>query len=226
MFHGERMLNSQKSDNEWDFASEIPEVAYCSNRSILSPDEIDGLFQEVVVVTCEINDEQIRIEVQEKARLASLFIDKLDTKNGCRKTPTQQLCIMLEHFSDLVWVESVQPDGTLELCFKREQTIKQLRLNPKLFTNPVIMTSFERGLKHVGLEVLQTTHNNEIKRWSFKNGDKPIVKPKSKKRTDHMLDDDEYNDRGSKVKVAKPKTTSSRTPKHPKRPPPLEMPTF
>jgi hypothetical protein len=218
------MLNSQKSDNEWDFASEIPEVAYCSNRSILSPDEIDGLFQEVVVVTCEINDDQISIEVQEKARLASLFIDKLDTKNGCRKTPTQQLCIMLEHFSDLVWIESVQPDDTLELCFKREQTIKELQLNPKLFENPVIMTSFERGLKHVGLEVVQTTHNNEIKRWGFKNGDKPIVKEKSNKRRSHTSNDDVYQD--CRVKVVKTKSSRLKSPEHPKQPPPLEMPVF
>lgn len=237
------MSTGQNVDDDWDFVSEISDVQDESNRWVFSQGEVDDLIQGTtyltnvtgeiyvtqvtpVTVISEV-DEELAVDIEERARLASSFIDKIDTINGYRRTSVKQLCIMLENFPTSVWVESIGPNDTLELCFERAAIIEQLRLNQKLFETPVCMTSFERGLKHAGLEVLQTTHAGDVKRWGFKEGF--VAAKKTEKRRRKKSIDDDYHDAhidsiSSTIPVRKRSNRSKAT--NPVLPLLLEMPVF
>ena len=74
-----------------------------------------------------------------------------------------------------------------DLCFLREELMGELKRAMEAESFPkIVFTSFERGLKHAGLEVTQSTHGHiPLKKWRLKSGARPVPKPKkTKKRKD------------------------------------------
>ena len=68
-------------------------------------------------------------------------------------------------FPDFIYVILVQ-DGNFELHYHRKALLAELTAY-----GTFNMTSFERGLKHAGLRVIQTTHGKvAIKKWTTKRG--------------------------------------------------------
>jgi len=74
----------------------------------------------------------------------------------------------------------------VDLCFVREELMQQLKLATEQGRFPkIVFTSFERGLKHAGMEVTQSTHGHiPIKKWRVKAGFVKSPTKKIKKRKD------------------------------------------
>lgn len=101
----------------------------------------------------------------------ALFIQNLK-----KSTARTNLKMMMNKFPELVWVNSDD-----ELCFRRDELIKALRTK----ASDLIFTSFERGLKHSGLTVIESTHGDTIvKRWAFKNEKNEKKKEKKRENSD------------------------------------------
>ena len=123
--------------------------------------------------------DQSTIQNYQQLSIDNTFIKEIDKFNGHRTTPINDLQIMLNRFPKLVRI--VKYDDSFELCFNRDIIKKELEITMndlttiKLFNKRIIFTSFERGLKHSGLIVVESTHGtNNIKRWKLnekKNSD-------------------------------------------------------
>lgn len=106
---------------------------------------------------------------------------------------------MLKYFPDLVYVD-ILPSGEYEVNFYREQVIRKLKQEESKFPN-IVFTSFERGLKHAGMEVTQSTHGQTpIKKWAMKKGVQPkqLTKKTAKKRKN---DGDDAAEDGGEFKL-------------------------
>lgn len=84
-------------------------------------------------------------------------------------------------------------EGKIVLSMLRAQLIKEIDQHHD--KRQVIFTSFERGLKHAGMEVIQTTHGEQVwKKWAFKQElnkkDKKKRQRESSAKPKH--DDDDY----------------------------------
>ena len=69
----------------------------------------------------------------------------------------KQLEDMLRYYTELMYVEVAEgARNGLELCCARDTLMHKVKDDPR-FPN-LVFTSFERGLKHAGLYVTQSTH--------------------------------------------------------------------
>merc|ERR1711964_694013 len=106
---------------------------------------------------------------------------------------------MLDAFPELVYLVRLE-NGDIEVHFLRGKLIKALRSEEDKFPS-LVFTSFERGLKHAGMEVTQSTRGQiTIKRWGMKKGWK--AKPPGAKRPRKRKDngDDDYDESTKKVR--------------------------
>ena len=127
----------------------------------------------------------------------------------------EHLTFMFREHPKYVRIEKT--DGVLELSFERKRLIEKLRESrPKLD-----FISFERGLKHTGMKVTQTTHGNTWKKWRIRC--EPPPTKKTKKR-DVGTEDDSYlgvlSTRCSPVKTRKRAKLAVDTPFQVVAPPP------
>jgi hypothetical protein len=130
----------------------------------------------------------------EKLNEIDRFIDSFRQEGRCLSSAIVNLECMLKHFPEYVYIE-YSDRGELEIHFVRDKLLKTLRNEEERFP-ALVFTSFERGLKHAGMEVTQSTHGQtQIKKWGMKQGF--VAKPagstkRSKKRKE--LSDDDYDD--------------------------------
>jgi len=120
---------------------------------------------------------------EEQARLAARFIDLFRRPNKALSSAVKQLEDMLRYYTELMYVEVAEgARNGLELCCARDTLMHKVKDDPR-FPN-LVFTSFERGLKHAGLYVTQSTHGKvPIKRWGFKElGKQGVKKKKSTER--------------------------------------------
>ncbi len=126
------------------------------------------------------------LPLDEKPSLIDEFINSFRCYARPLKTAIQTLEGFLRNCPDLVWL--VQIDDDLEVHFQRALTILFLQKNNPTFN----FTSFERGLKHAGMEVTQATHANPIKIWAKKKPTTIKEEVPLRKRT--RRDDDDYHE--------------------------------
>lgn len=121
------------------------------------------------------------------------FIDSFHHEGRTTPSAIIHLEAMLRLFPDLVWLSRSVETGELEVLFQRDKLIKALRHEEDKFP-ALVFTSFERGLKHAGMEVTQSTHGQvTIKKWAMKKGFVPKpVGPKRPRKKD--LDDEDYSE--------------------------------
>ena len=130
------------------------------------------------------------------------FISAILKNNDYKFVPTTTLLRkMLKEYPEYVWIVK-DYFGNFELCFRRG-TFKRILEKPyKIGTEAIVIESFERGLKHAGLEVIQSTHGgSEIKKWRIKRKENNY-KNKILKRDRDDSNDDSTND-DSKLKLVK-----------------------
>jgi len=134
------------------------------------------------------------------------FIDSFRQEGRCLSSAIVNLDCMLKNFPEYVYIEHNE-EGDLEIHFVRDKLLKALRNEEERFP-ALVFTSFERGLKHAGMEVTQSTHGQtQIKKWAMKKGfvpKPPGSSKRSKKRKE--LSDDDYDDtkrirKGDKIKA-------------------------
>jgi hypothetical protein len=121
------------------------------------------------------------------------FINSFRQEGRAMPSSILNLKAMLLAFPELVYLERLD-SGDTEVLFQRDQLIKTLRSEEERFPQ-LVFTSFERGLKHAGMEVTQSTHGQiTIKRWGMKKGF--VAKPAGAKRVRKRKDtgDDDYDD--------------------------------
>lgn len=82
------------------------------------------------------------------------------------KIPSALLLVMefIGEYPEYVGVRQTA-SGAFEIFFLRAQFAEVLRKERPA----VILTSVERGLKHAGLFVSQSTHSGVVKEWRFRN---------------------------------------------------------
>ena len=137
----------------------------------------------------------------------SAFINSFRQEGRTMPSSILTLKAMLLAFPDLVYLERLD-SGDIEILFQRDQLIKALRSEEERFPQ-LVFTSFERGLKHAGMEVTQSTHGQiTIKRWGMKKN--YVAKPTGAKRVRKRKDtgDDDYDD--SKKQRRAPVASSSK----------------
>lgn len=117
-------------------------------------------------------------EISDHSVTCDEFISAVLMNNDYHWIPTTTLLKkMLKDYPEFVWLEK-DYFGNFELCFKRGPLKNFIRKPSDNFPDGIIIESFERALKHAGLEVIQTTHGtNDVKKWRIKEKEK-----KSKKR--------------------------------------------
>lgn len=74
----------------------------------------------------------------------------------------RNLSQMMKDHPDLIRLK-VSDSGSFRIEFHRRELIKVLNEKRSVSESAIILTSFERGLKHNGFTVSQTTYNHEIK---------------------------------------------------------------
>jgi len=81
-------------------------------------------------------------------------------------TCKRQLYQMLRDYPDVVGIRR-SDNGLVQLYYHRKNLIERIRLDDQ---NDMILSSFERALKHAGMYVIQTTHacGAEIKIWQHR----------------------------------------------------------
>lgn len=120
------------------------------------------------------------------------FIDSFDHEGRTTPSAVLNLHNMLNAFPDLVYLVRLD-SGDIEVHFLRDKLIKALRSEEDKFP-ALVFTSFERGLKHAGMEVTQSTHGQtQVKKWGMKKGfvPKPNAAKKPRKRN---TGDEDYVD--------------------------------
>ncbi len=102
-----------------------------------------------------------------KTSLETEFIDTFRRKSSTLPTSIVTLRALLLHFPKLVFVVR-NTDNEFELHFWRDSLLQALRMEEAKFPK-LVFTSLERGLKHAGMEVTQSTHGGEkLKKWGIK----------------------------------------------------------
>ncbi len=120
-----------------------------------------------------------------KTSLETEFIDTFRRKSSTLPTSIVTLHELLLHFPQLVYVARSEESNELELHFHRERLLQSLRIEQAKFPD-LVFTSFERGLKHAGLAVIQSTHAGEkVKKWATRKDWDPKLVRKSRKRKDN-----------------------------------------
>lgn len=79
----------------------------------------------------------------------------------------RDILYLLRCYSDLVRVYRDEEDGLLRFSYKRAHLIRMLDWD----RSDLVITSFERKIKHANLVVIETTHSykKEWKSWMFKS---------------------------------------------------------
>ena len=101
---------------------------------------------------------------------------------------------MLKVYPDLVYLAHNTRANRLEVHFVRTLLIKQLEEDQSF--PGLVFTAFERGLKHAGMYVITTTHNQmAVKRWGI--GDKAEAEAayaahRGRKQRQRVLEEDDY----------------------------------
>jgi len=124
--------------------------------------------------------------------LATEFINTFRREGRPLPSSIVSLTNMLMHFPELVYVVRNAANNEFEVHFLRDRLIKTLRLHENRFPN-LVFTSFERGLKHAGMEVIQSTHGQiQVRKWGMKKGFVPKAAGgagKARKRKESSDDD-------------------------------------
>jgi hypothetical protein len=95
------------------------------------------------------------------------FIECFRRGDNTLPTSIATLADLLKQFPELVFVVR-KADNELELHCQRESLVEALCANKDMFPH-LVFASFERGLKHAGMEVTQSTHGQEkVKKWAIK----------------------------------------------------------
>jgi len=135
------------------------------------------------------------------------FINSFQQEGRAMPSAIINLHAMLLAHPDLVYLDRME-DGAIEVHFHRDQLIKALRQEEEKFP-ALVFTSFERGLKHAGMEVTQSTHGQiTVKKWAMKKGfvPKPLGAKRPRKRKDQG--DEDYDEK-KKPRYANNKRSST-----------------
>ena len=131
----------------------------------IHPDGLEGVLKD--------SPKEASLQEIHKILNGTRFISQLIKLNGKPTRIIRDLNIILDCFPEYVWVEV--KDNILELCFKQKEIKKIIESSLTdyqsdiLFGYRIIFPSFERGLKHMGLTVVESTHGvNTIKKWRLK----------------------------------------------------------
>ncbi len=134
--------------------------------------------------------------------LATEFVNSFRREGRPLPSSILSLNNMLLHFPELVYVVR-NPANEFEVHFLRDRLIKTLRLHESRFPN-LVFTSFERGLKHAGMEVTQSTHGQiQVKKWGMKKGFVPKVAGAGKTRKRKDSSDDDFFEEAKKQRPDK-----------------------
>jgi hypothetical protein len=121
--------------------------------------------------------------------LEAEFIETFCSADSSLPTSLVTLRDLLLHFPKLVYVVRSETSNEMELHFWRKQLLQALRPEQAKFPD-LVFTSFERGLKHTGMEVTQSTHGGrKVKKWAIRKDwdSKPVRKtPKRKDKDDDV----------------------------------------
>lgn len=110
---------------------------------------------------------------EEQRELAKCLVARFkECSPACKET----LVDLLVAFPGTIYLATItletDADGQLQLHYKRDELQQRLRE----CKSRIILTSWERALKHCGMKVLQTTHGTQPwKKWGM-----PVAKPKPK----------------------------------------------
>jgi len=117
------------------------------------------------------------------------FIDSFHHEGRTTPSAVLNLHNMLDAFPELVYLVRLE-NGDIEVHFLRDKLIKALRSEEDKFPS-LVFTSFERGLKHAGMEVTQSTHGQtQVKKWGMKKGFVPKASSAKKPRKRNTGDED------------------------------------
>lgn len=129
--------------------------------------------------------------------VSAAFIASFRSEGRGLPSSIQTLSNLMQHFPELCYVVR-DAAGQFEVHFLRDRLIKALRQQESKFPN-LVFTSFERGLKHAGLEVTQSTHGQvAVKKWRKKPGFVATTAKKSRKR--NYSSDDEFVEGAKKAR--------------------------
>ncbi len=135
--------------------------------------------------------------VNNLSEVAAAFVSSFRSEGRGLPSSIQTLNNLMQSFPDLCYVVR-DASGQFEVHFLRDRLIKMLRQQESKFPN-LVFTSFERGLKHAGLEVTQSTHGQvAVKKWRKKAGFVPAASKKSRKR--NYSSDDEFVEGAKKIR--------------------------
>jgi hypothetical protein len=123
------------------------------------------------------------------APIAAEFVNSFRSEGRGLPSSIQTLSSLMLQFPDLCYVVQDMLTNQFEVHFLRDRLIKALRRQESKFPN-LVFTSFERGLKHAGMEVTQSTHGQvAVKKWRKKPGFLPAASKKNRKRNYNSDDD-------------------------------------
>lgn len=137
---------------------------------------------DVDVYSVIVDEELMQQDLQSKQRKIVEFTQSFKLVNGKPPSCMNTLQYLMETYPTLVYFGPPDHQG-LRIFFHREKLLKNIdpvhRHNSLRHIN---FCAFERGLKHAGLKVLETTSDtNEIKKWGI---DWMFGKKEEKKKKD------------------------------------------
>jgi hypothetical protein len=180
---------------EWDFSSlSLLEKEDDMPSSIFT---CSGNFGDILLsgamVSCDAtsnnnatDDSLLNLTSCAKTSLEAEFIETFRRADLSLPTSITTLSNLLLHFPKLIYVVPSETSNELELHFWREQLLQALFLEEAKFPG-LVFTSFERGLKHAGMEVTQSTHGGrKVKKWAIRKDwdSKPVRKTSKRKDKD------------------------------------------
>lgn len=185
---------SRKMDQENHNQIHDNKVMYLDWESI-HPDGISGILENSPLIP---SDHSLSCDT---------FISIILMNNDNHWIPTTTLLKkMLKEYPEYVWVEK-DYFGNYELCFKRA-AFKRIIGEPSKFSpSGIVIESFERGLKHAGLEVVSSTHRGiEVKRWRIKKREKekerePVKIKKREREREREETDLDNSEEGIKLEI-------------------------
>jgi len=131
-------------------------------------------------------DNKDKNDKNDKNSVIEEFINYFEVYYGFLPSSIQTLKTILNKYPDLACIKKNNEQS--EVHMHRDALLKKLRNDYPA----IIMTSFERGLKHAGMEVLQSTHGEVvIKIWGINKSKVPIKKKRICKRSQR---DSNYSD--------------------------------
>jgi hypothetical protein len=153
-----------------------------------------------MVATKRLNQQQAPLSsspVNNLSDVSAAFIASFRSEGRGLPSSIQTLSNLMQHFPELCYVVR-DAANQFEVHFLRDRLIKALRNQESKFPN-LVFTSFERGLKHAGLEVTQSTHGQvAVKKWRKKPGFVAAAAKKNRKR--NYSSDDEFVEGAKKAR--------------------------